>query len=109
MSDSRRPGPHRETNARWDFVATFPGYKSTGRCTAHGPEQVKVPAGTFDAIRVESEAGTASGDGSFVADPCPTCNGGQIESFSVHFTCTMADGTTGGGSVLLFQSEGSPT
>src|SRR5262245_2258872 len=53
--------PHRD-GQRWDFVATFPGYKSTGKCTAHGPEQVKTPAGTFDAIRVESEAQVEGGE-----------------------------------------------
>ena len=50
--------------------------------------------------------GSASGDGSFVADPCPTCNRGQIESFNVNFMFTMADGTTGDGAVLLLLSEG---
>jgi hypothetical protein len=53
--------PHRD-GQRWDFDATFPGYKSTGTCTAHGPEQVKVPAGTFDAIRGESEAQVEGGE-----------------------------------------------
>jgi len=47
--------PHRD-GQRWDMDASFPGFKSKGTCTAHGPEQVKVLAGTFDAIRVESES-----------------------------------------------------
>ena len=45
------------------------------------------------------KVGTASGEGTYV-DPCPTCRG-QIDSFAVNFTFTMADGSAGSGSASL--------
>jgi hypothetical protein len=49
--------PHR-AGGGWAFEATFNrggGGTGTvvGRATAHGPEEVKVPAGTFRCVRVE--------------------------------------------------------
>jgi hypothetical protein len=55
--------------------------------------------------------GTASGDGSFVVDPtCPTCGRDQIDGFSVNFSFTMIDGTTGdGAAMLIFGATGPGT
>jgi hypothetical protein len=39
----------------WETPGTAPGPEMTGKMTAHGPETVKVPAGTFNVIRVEWE------------------------------------------------------
>jgi len=53
------------------------------------------------------KVGTASGDGSFVDPTCTTCRG-QIDSFAVNFTFTMADGTTGSGTASLQFPQGPP-
>ena len=46
--------PHKD-GGEWDAALTMQGTKLMGTRTAHGPEKVQVPAGTFLAIRVESE------------------------------------------------------
>lgn len=48
--------PHRDGNAwRDDTEVVRESRVYRGTCTAHGPERVRVPAGVFEAVRVESE------------------------------------------------------
>jgi hypothetical protein len=53
--------PHRN-GQRWAMDSSSPNFRTKGTCTAFGPEQVRVPAGTFDAIRVESESQVEGGE-----------------------------------------------
>jgi len=49
------------------------------------------------------KVGAASGEGTFVDPTCggAGCGRGQIDSFAVNFTFTMADGTTGSGTAMI--------
>jgi hypothetical protein len=46
--------PHRP-DRQWGAAASYPGISSKGMITARGPEKIKVPAGQFNAIRLEDE------------------------------------------------------
>ena len=55
--------PHSDGN-KWEAVlAAKPGGRAIGSAEAHGPEQVEVPAGKYQAIRVELEIPFIDGRG----------------------------------------------